>query len=270
MHSLKKLPISAVVACFNEAHLIEACLQSVQFCQEVIVIDLGSSDDSVRITSKYATKTLYHPRLPDVSPIRNWAVDKTQHDWILFIDPDERIDPQLAKDIAHTLQNIDDRVAAISVPWQFYFGNTKLRGTFWGVEDAQKTILIHKAKVIVPNEVHRGYVIDETIFQIQKIKQERNNVLHHFWMRNYTQLYEKHQRYLKLEGEAKYVAGWRYNRKKQFKHFLTSFYDSFIIYKGWRNGVTGFLLSLFYAWYNFSIWNSLKKYQNLWINGNAN
>ena len=255
------LPISAVVVCYNEAGLLATCLASLQFCQEIIVIDLGSTDASRSVASEYAHRILTHQRLPDVGVVRNWATDKTRFDWILFIDPDERIDDQLAEAMAHAFQHKTPHAAAFSVPWQFYFKKHRLRGTFWGMPDTRKTILINRRQVHVPEEVHKGYEVTSLDGQIVPIKREERNVLHHYWMNGWGQLLEKHRRYLLLEGEAKFKAGWRYNRKKQVKQFLTTFNDSFVIYRGWQDGVTGFSLSLFYAWYNFNVWHSLKKYQ---------
>jgi glycosyltransferase involved in cell wall biosynthesis len=260
---MRKLPVSAVIVCFNEGHLLEACLQSVQFCEEVLVVDLGSSDDSPAIAARYATTLAVHEHVPVVEQIRKWSLDKVKHDWLLFIDPDERIDAALAEELRLLVPALGDEVAAVSVPWQFYYAQKRLRGTFWGSPDAMKTILVHRWRVIVPKEVHRGYAFDEQRFRTASVARKGENLLHHYWMSNYSQLLDKHRRYLRQEGEAKYKQGWRYRAGKQYKHFLTAFYDSFIIYQGWRDGATGLGLSLFYAWYNFKIWSSLKQYETI-------
>jgi glycosyltransferase involved in cell wall biosynthesis len=260
---MNKLPVSAVIVCCNEGNLLEACLQSVQFCQEVLVVDLGSSDDSVAIARQYATTLIFHERVPVVEQIRKWSLDKVKHDWLLFIDPDERIDAVLAQELRLLLVTLADDVAAISVPWQFYYAQKRLKGTFWGSRDAMKTVLVHRRRVVVPGEVHRGYTFDEQRFRKVSVPRKGDNLLHHYWMSNYAQLLEKHRRYLGREGEAKYQLGWRYRATRQYKHFLTAFYDSFIIYQGWRDGLTGLGLSLFYAWYNFKIWGSLKQYETI-------
>jgi glycosyltransferase involved in cell wall biosynthesis len=258
---MNKLPVSAVVVCFNEGNLLEACLQSVQFCEEVFVVDLGSSDNSAAIASRYATTFITHERVPVVEKIRRWSLGKVKHDWLLFIDPDEQIDPLLAEELVRLFPAIRETVAAVSVPWQFYYAGKRLKGTFWGNEDAQKIILVHRDRVVIPEEVHKGYVYDETKFEVATIRRKGENLLHHYWMSNFNQLLKKHRRYLSAEGEAKYKLGWRYEIGKQYKHFLTAFYDSFVIYKGWQNGLTGFGLSMFYAWYNFQIWRSVRQHE---------
>ena len=258
--NLNKLPISAVVVTCNEAHLIEACLQSLDFCKEIIVIDLESTDDSKWIAGKYATLLLSHPKSLAVEPIRHWIASQASYEWILYIDPDERLDPKLKEEFINKFQIFPANTGMVSVRWQFYFKKHPLKGTFWGIVNMQKTILIHRERVVIPEGVHQGYQLKNS-FTTLAIQKGDNKVLHHYWMTDFKKLYEKHKRHLQVEGKTKYEKGWRYNQRKQFKNLLTAFYDSYIIFEGWKDGFIGLYLSLFYAWYNFQIWNSLKKYQ---------
>jgi hypothetical protein len=86
-------------------------------------------------------------------------------------------------------------------------------------------------------------------------------VLHHYWMNSFKVLYQKHLRYLKLEGKAQYDKGRRYTFKRHIKSSISAFYDSYVIYQGWKDGLIGLFLSLFYCWYIFSCWSELRKYQ---------
>jgi len=255
-----KLPISAVVITYNEAHLLKSCLSVLSFCNEIITIDLGSNDNSVDVCAPYTNKQLFQPLSFAVEPIRKWASTLTKNDWIMYIDPDEVLSQELSIEIINILSSIDEKVGMITVPWLFYFKRKALSGTFWGIDNMNKTILINRCKVKVPVGVHQGYILNEG-FENKIISLKANNVLKHYWMNSYKKLYQKHLRHLEVEGKTKYNLGWRYNIKKQYKTFLTSFYDSYIIYKGWRDGFIGLFLSFFFAWYNFQIWSSLKKYQ---------
>lgn len=114
---LDKLPISAVVVSCNEAHLLEPCLQSLSFCEEIILIDLESLDDSLTVAQKYATRCLSLPKVPVVEQIRKQIAHETTFDWILFIDPDERIDYELSIQLKSVFINISPAIKAISVPW---------------------------------------------------------------------------------------------------------------------------------------------------------
>lgn len=113
----------------------------------------------------------------------------------------------------------------------------------------------------IPTEVHQGYIVSENT-SILTIPREGNNVLHHFWMSSWTQLIRKHGRYVELEGVKQYKQGNRYSLKKQLKSIVTEFYDSYIIFEGYRDGLVGFWLSVFRSWYVYQSWSSLKRYDN--------
>ena len=88
------LDISALVLTFNEEDNIERCLASLSFCREIVVVDSGSTDKTVDIASRYTDKTLSHP-LTGFGPQRNWGIEQAEYDWILWLDADEEISPEL-------------------------------------------------------------------------------------------------------------------------------------------------------------------------------
>jgi len=94
-----KLDISAVVVSLNEDDYLEECLVNLDFCCEIIVIDLKSTDETPHIAKKYATKYIVKEAVPFVEEIRKWAVDIVKYEWVLFVDPDEIYSHQLQSEI---------------------------------------------------------------------------------------------------------------------------------------------------------------------------
>ena len=80
-------PISATVICLNEADRIERCLESLWFCDEIVVVDSGSSDGTREIARKYTDKVIEQPFLGYVKQ-KNFALDRASHDWVVCIDAD--------------------------------------------------------------------------------------------------------------------------------------------------------------------------------------
>jgi glycosyltransferase involved in cell wall biosynthesis len=94
--------LSAAIICQDEEHAIEACLESVAWCDEVIVVDSGSTDRTVELAKKYATRVVAHP-WPGYVAQKNFALDQTSGDWILCLDADERVTPALRAAIERAL-----------------------------------------------------------------------------------------------------------------------------------------------------------------------
>lgn len=258
---MKKLPISAVVVSKNEAYILERCLKALQFCQEVILIDLKSTDNCLAIGKKYATKTFVRASAPYVEKQQHWISTKTCFDWILYIDPDEILDKSLAEQLSKIFKNgIEKNICQIFLPWQFYFKKKKLIGTTWGGNNS-KGILIHKNRIIIQDKSQKKFKYIEG-FTTKNIKRIDSNVIHHYWMINYKTLLEKHNRYIRIEAKDEFEKGLRYSFKTQIFKAYWALKHSLITKQGYKDGMTGIFLSLFYMWYIFMKWNAIRKYEN--------
>lgn len=258
---MKKVNISCFVVFHNEYDLVLPCLESVSFCNEIVLLNISGEE---RINQLLTGKdiTIYQEKKEEiVELIRKGRIERSTYDWVLLIDPDERIDETLSAQIIQLFENNPDKYAGIQVPWQFYFASKKLNGTFWGQKGSSKLILYDKNKMSYSDKLHINHQVMDQSFSILNIEKNGRNVLHHYWSNNFDELYQKHRRYLAHEGKHKYEMGKRYNRSVQIKSFFSSFYDSYFIYKGWKDGWIGMRLSIFYAWYNYHVMESIKRYQ---------
>jgi len=260
MDGRSRLPISALVVGLNEDRFLESCLKNLLFCDEVHYIDLGSNDNSIEIAKKYATNIGNHSAVPIVEIIHAELVPKLKNKWVLLTDPDEVLDTTLKDQLIELFKDgIQDNIAEIRVPIQYYFKDKALKGTIWGGNQLSGRLLFNKNCVIFHPSVHRGRRIakGKTI----TIPRKQNNLLHHYWVSSYKQFYEKHKRYIHKEGKVLYEHGNRYRIVSQVKETFTSFKVCFYNFKGYKDGLTGLLLSMFWAWYTYSKWTSLKKFQ---------
>jgi glycosyltransferase involved in cell wall biosynthesis len=253
-------PLSAVIVTLNSADIVREALRSVAFCDEIIAVDLGSTDDSVAVLKQFKAQVHLHTPVPIVEEIKDFALSLCRHDWILFIDPDERIDPTLAREIQHNIAADTGDLGVIAAPSRFYFKEKPLRGTCWGQADHVKQIVLHRHRASVGRNVHSGYSLKPGCRRFV-LPLEGDNVIHHYWMNSVAQLVEKHRRYLLKEGEARYALGLRYSYLKQGCGIFTEFYLNFIQWKGYRDGWVGLFLSAFKSWYTYEAFNSLRRYQ---------
>ena len=95
-------PITLLVITYNEAEHIARCLDSVPFAAEKLVIDSGSDDATAAIASAHGARVLQQPWL-GFGPQRNFATAQATHDWILFLDADEYLTPELAAEFERRL-----------------------------------------------------------------------------------------------------------------------------------------------------------------------
>ena len=96
--------LSVIVPCCNEEAMIEDCLASVQFADEIMVVDSFSTDRTLEIARKFTSCILQHEYVNSATQ-KNWAIPQAQHDWVLIVDSDERVTPELQAEIKAILQS---------------------------------------------------------------------------------------------------------------------------------------------------------------------
>ena len=104
------VPVSATVITLNEARNIRECLASLTWANEIIVVDSGSTDGTPDL-ARAAGATVVTRDWPGYAAQKDYAASQAAHDWILSIDADERVTPELAAEIQRTLEQPSDRVA---------------------------------------------------------------------------------------------------------------------------------------------------------------
>lgn len=97
-----RLPLSAAIITLNAASQLEACLQSLQFCADIVVVDSGSSDGTQDLARRYGARVI-DCAWRGFGPQKQFAVEQAEHDWVLCVDADERISPELQRNIAAVL-----------------------------------------------------------------------------------------------------------------------------------------------------------------------
>ena len=88
----RKLPVSLVVITKNEASCLAKCLQSTDFVSEIVVVDSGSTDDTVQIAERLGAK-VFHQDWLGFGPQKQFAVNCAKYDWVLCLDADEYLSP---------------------------------------------------------------------------------------------------------------------------------------------------------------------------------
>lgn len=249
---------TGIVVTYNEAKRLRDCLKSLSFCEQLIVIDLGSNDASVKIAKEFGAEVFHHKKIPVVEKIHEMAVKNyARNEWIIRIDPDEVLPPNLKEKLEFLIKKEPD-LGTIRIPWQFYVKDKPLYGTVWGMDNS-KPVVLHKSRTKFNPYVHAATSLLEG-YRESALPRDNVYYIRHYWVDSYCQMIRKHWMYLKKEGEARYSRGERFSVRKLLNDTINAFKHSLISCNGYRN-VTGIFLSLFYSWYVLMGILSLRQYQ---------
>jgi hypothetical protein len=135
--------ISCCIICFNEEANIRRCLESVKWCEEIVVIDSFSTDRTVAICREYTDSIIQRP-WPGYVEQKRFALAQTTHEWVLNVDADEEVSPTLQREIQLALQRNDPAVDGFYIPRLVYY-----LGRWWrqGWYPGYRLRLFRKAKV---------------------------------------------------------------------------------------------------------------------------
>jgi len=128
MDHKKKIHITAIILAKNEEKKIEDAVATVSFCDEVLVINDDSSDKTREFAEKSGAHVLSHSKQNEFGGQRNWAMTQAKHDWILFIDADERVSPELQSEIVAILNNKNSSMLnSYSLPRRDFFWDHEMK-----------------------------------------------------------------------------------------------------------------------------------------------
>jgi glycosyltransferase involved in cell wall biosynthesis len=235
------IKISAVILTKNAEDLIANCIDSVSFCDEVIIIDDNSSDRTVEL-AKLLGVTVYQYESESFAKKRNLGLKKAKGKWVLYIDADERLSQELVNEIKTILERKSDIYAAYRLPRKnFYLGNHE-----WPtIEKLER--LFKKAKLEEwYGDLHETARVNGDIGDIDK------GFIKHYTHQDLTSMLNKTIRWSKIEADLRLKANhpemswWRFHRV-----MLTAFYDSYVKQKGYKVGTAGLIESMFQAYSMF-------------------
>ena len=237
---MNKVPISIVIIAKNEEANLSGCLESIEWAKETVVVDGESSDRTVDIAKKYGAKVI--TRKMDVEGRhRNFAYAQATEDWILSLDADERVSPELAAEIEAVISQNDPAIAAYSIPIKTYIGNRWIKGA--GYYPARKLRMHRKGKFrYEESSVHPRAFLDGR-------EKNLNRDIIHYGLKNFTHLIEKLNIQTTLEAEKWIAEGRRVSFPRILYKAFDRFSRNYFMKKGYADGFLGFFMSLVHALY---------------------
>jgi glycosyltransferase involved in cell wall biosynthesis len=244
----ERLPLSAIVVSCDEGGLLRRLLPTIAFCDEILVVDLESGDDTAAVAEQHGATVLRRERVASVERARVGIAEEARHDWLLFTDPDEALPATLAAEVAALLAAMPEDVAVVFAPIQYRFRDRPLRGTVWG-GIRERRLLVHRRHANLAAMIYAG-TWPTRGFRATSIAFDGHNAIDHFWVSGYRDFLAKHRRYIRVTAEDRAANGEVTGPRTVALTPWRAFLESFVRKHGYRDGVRGFALSILWAWYS--------------------
>ena len=221
----------------NNEKTLKKALDSVKHLDEIIVLDTGSTDNTVKIAEEYGNVKIYKGVLSGFGDARNRLAKLAENDWILVLDSDEELSEKLKKELLELKLNPR---CVYSAPFHNYYNNKQIKHCGWHREFHIR--LYNKKYAAFDNAlVHEGLIIKNV--QIKKLK----NPINHYSYNSIGDFLTKMQRYSTLFAEQNSLKGKKTSFLKAVFHGIFAFFKTYIIKCGILDGKEGFMISVYNA-----------------------
>lgn len=231
--------ISVVILTKNEEKNIEECLRALGWCDEIVVIDDYSEDKTVEISKKLGARVYKHHLNNDFAKQRNFGLKKAKGEWVLFIDADERITPELAKEIKQEIKK-DERYAFVFKRQDFFMGKLLNHGETANIR------LLRMAK--------RNGQWQRPVHEVWKTKWEtktlRNPILH-YPHPSISQFLNQINFHSTLHAQALKQEGVKFSLFRLIFNPLGKFFQNYFLRLGFLDGSPGLIVALMMSFHSF-------------------
>lgn len=232
-------PISVIITTFNEAHNIAGVLESVAWADEIMVVDSFSTDETVAIAKGYTDRVVQREYVGPADQ-KNWAIPQVSNEWILLLDADERVTPELRAEIRDWLAKPNIPYDAFWIGRQNYFMGKKIRFSGWQGDAVVR--FFRKSCRYNDKQVHEEIQTEGIRVGHLRSKME------HFTFRNSKHFLDKMHRYGEWSAQDYAKKTPRVTYFHLFWKPLFRFGKHFFVQQGWRDGKVGFIISVIMAW----------------------
>ena len=235
------MKLTVTVITFNEAAHIAAALDSVSWADEIVVVDSRSTDGTAAIAEARGARVVVRD-WPGYSAQKNYAAEIATHEWILSLDADERVTPQLAEEIRRTLANTP-APSGYRIPRVTWYVGRWLRSTDW-YPDYQLRLYDRRRGRWNGRRVHESVTLQGTPGTLR-------NEIQHFAYRDISHHLATIDRYTTLAAEQWMAEGRRTSAVGAAIHPLFAFLRNYLLRGGIRDGSAGLIVSVLKSYYVF-------------------
>ena len=236
--------LSVLILAKNEEKNIADCIKSIQFADEIIVIDDFSTDETAAISQSLGAKVVQHALDGNWGGQQTFAIQQASNEWIYFIDADERVSRRLADKIKQLVEQDDRRYAYCNARLN-YFWNQPLRHGGW-FPDYVVRLLPAKGTYVT------GFVHPQFHHDYKEIQLPCEEHIIHYPYRDWNHYFNKLNFYTTLAAEKMQEKGKKAHLVDFIMHPAWAAFRMYVIRGGWEDGRIGFVLACFHYFYTMA------------------
>jgi glycosyltransferase involved in cell wall biosynthesis len=258
--STMRPPISACIITFNEEKNIEACLESISWVEEIIVVDSMSNDRTIELCSKH-TEKVYQKEWQGHVKQKNHALDIAQNEWVLCLDADERVSPGLRREIEECLSGKKQAADGYFFPrHSFYLGRWINHGGWY---PDYKLRLFRKSKGRWGGkDPHDRVMLDGSSAYL------KSDLLHYVY-RNLSHQLQTVDNFSAITATIMDAEGERFSAAQLVFRPVLKFLGTYFIKRGFLDGMPGLVISVVSSFYVFLRYAKLWELQHLGKDGQS-
>ena len=246
--------LTGIVPALNEEQNLEACLASFrEICDEIIVVDSGSSDRTVEIARRFTDRVYVRPWV-DYRTFLKFAMPRARYRWLLIVDCDERLTPTLRKQVRERVDREGGGAVGFRMKRTSHFLGRRIRWSGWQNDFVYRFFRKGKGGPR-EREVHPGIVIDGPIEKL-------DGLLLHFPYPTLEDYLGKFNRYTSAAARDRLKAGKRVRWSDRFLSPPARFLRTYFLRFGFLDGYPGFVLAVLGAFYVFARYTKMWQMQN--------
>lgn len=248
--------LTGVILTYNESKHVQACIETLRFADAILVFDSFSTDDTVEL-ARQARAEVRQRKFDDYAGQRNAALEAVDSEWVLFVDADERVTPELAAEVRQVIQS--DTCVGYGIPRHNYIFGKLTSAAGWFPDYQTRLLKVSASKYDPTRKVHEVVLLDGAEGKL-------TNPFIHYNYENAAQFASKQRSYTAYEARIMFEQGIRPKPQNYILQPLRHFRWRFFTLKGYTLGLHGLRLSLLMAWYEFrkyvqlrALWQQKKK-----------
>ncbi len=243
------MSLSVIIITKNEAANLQDCLESVSFADEIIVVDSQSTDGTQEIAGSFGAKLEITSDWPGFGPQKNRALDLATQDWVLSIDADERVTPELKEEILATITN-PHAPNCFAIPRLSWYCGKFMKHSGWYPDYVDRLFKRDTAKF-------SDHLVHERLLPQGPVGKLNNHFLHYSY-RTFEQVLKKVDSYSSASAQQAFHQGKRCGFSDAFIHGFWAFFRTYVLRRGFLDGKHGLALAISNAA------TSYYKYLKLW------
>lgn len=242
--------LSAVIITKNEEKNIKRCLESLTFCDEIVVVDSGSTDSTCEIAQAYGAR-VFHQEWLGYAQQKNFANGQASGKWILSIDADEEVSDALKSQILQVIQSTDH--VAFKIPRKTFHSGQWIKHGGW-FPNALIRLFQKSAGSWQGNEVHESFMCSGKVGSLSE-------PLYHHSFSSFAEQVKKNNDYSSLGTQVLVKNGKHFSLFSLLFRPPLKFFETFILKRGFLDGMRGYIISVMAAHSVFLKWAKLWEWE---------